>query len=158
MEKPTAQHEKASGEWSSTVVAAGVTIRGDIEGPTDLHVQGKVLGDVSVQGLILDADGEIDGSVMAAAVVISGHVSGPVEAKAVHIKPSGRVEGDVTYATLQIDNGARLSGRLIISDDAELGVAKPADSAPRAVKHRSELEESGQELVRMAARLRRASE
>ena len=157
MDKSTGRPDPDAGEQTSTVIGADVVVRGDIEGPTDLHVQGRVLGKVSVTGLILDEDAEIDGPVTAEAVVISGHVNGPVEARAVHVKSSGRIEGDVTYASLQIEAGARLSGRLVISDGSDAGVTK-LDSASRNAKPRSELAESGQELVRMAARLRRAAE
>ena len=158
MDKATGRAGQEASELTSTVIGADVVVMGDIEGPTDLHVQGRVLGKVHVTGLILDEDAEIDGPVTAEAVVIAGHVNGPVEARAVHVKSTGRVEGDVTYASLQIETGARLSGRLNISDGSDVSVAKLVDAPPRNAKPRSELAESGQELVRMAARLRRAAE
>ena len=158
MDKVTGKPEQDAGEMTSTVIGADVVVRGDIEGPTDLHVQGRVLGKVNVTGLILDEGAEIDGPVTADAVMIGGHVTGSVEAKAVHVQPSGRVEGDVTYATLQIDAGARLIGRLVVSDGSELSVAKLVDPGLRVAKPRADAGETSQEFVRMAARLRRAAE
>ena len=142
---------------TNTIVGAGVVVRGDIEGPTDLHVHGTVLGKVVVTGLVLEDHAEIDGPVIAEAVVISGHVNGSVQAKAVHVKSTARIEGDVTYTTLQVEAGARLSGRLILSDDAEIGANSAQDASVRGSTSRSELTDSGQELVRMTARLRRAA-
>lgn len=158
MDKMTGASDQEAGELTSTVIGANVIVRGDIEGATDLHVQGRVLGKVSVTGVILDADAEIDGPVTAEAVVIGGHVNGPVEARAVHVKSTGRIEGDVTYASLQIETGGRLAGRLIISDGSDFQGSKTQEPALRGAKPRSEMVESGQELVRMAARLRRVAE
>lgn len=145
-----------SEEVTRTVIAADVVVRGDIEGPTDLHVEGRILGKVTVAGVVLEESAEIDGPVTAEAAVIAGTVTGPVIAKAVHVKATARIEGDVSYATLQIEAGARLSGRLIITDESADNVAKLADSASRGSKVRPEADASSQELVRMAARLRRA--
>lgn len=139
-----------------SVIGRDVVVRGDIEGASDLHVQGRVLGGVSVHGLVLDTDAEISGPVTAEAVVISGHVSGAVEARAVDLTATGRIEGDVTYVSLQIEAGARLSGRLTVSDGT--AAAKADEPAPRGAKARSDSADAGQELVRMAARLRRAAE
>ena len=152
----TGQHDEGAGELTSTVIGANVVVRGDIEGATDLHVSGRVLGGVSVTGLVIDAGAEIDGPVVAQAAVIGGRVNGGVEAKAVHIKATARVDGDVSYESIQIEAGGRVSGRLII-DDGDEPRAKLSDPTGRGGKP-SEAAESGQELVRLAARLRRASE
>lgn len=158
MSKATGSPEQEAREPSHTVIAADVVVRGDIEGPTDLHVQGRVLGKVAVTGLVLDGEAAIDGPVTAEAVMIAGHVNGSVEAKAVHVKASARVDGDVSYATLQIEAGARVSGRLIVSDAPDLGSAKPSEPRTPEGTAKPDTTASGQELVRMAARLRRVSE
>ena len=158
MDKMAGQTEQAAGGRTSTVIGADVMIRGDIEGPTDLHLQGRVTGKVAVMGLVVDEGAEIEGTVSAEAVSISGRVNGSIEAKAVHLTSTARVDGDVTYASLQVEAGARLTGRCSFFEAAEQNVVRFAEPASRDADTKPELTESGQELVRLAARLRRAAE
>ena len=141
-------------ERTSTLVGANVVIRGDLEGATDFQLEGRVTGHVSVVGLIMAEGAEIEGPVTAEAVVISGRINGSVDAMAVHLKSTARVEGDITYTSLQIEAGAQLLGRCIFSDGVE---AKGRKSGAKETDARSETAESSQELVRLAARLRRTA-
>ena len=158
VDKMAGQTEQATRERTSTFIGSDVVVRGDIEGPTDLHLQGRVIGKVAVVGLVVDEAAGVEGSVAAEVVAISGHVMGSVDARNVHLTSTARVEGDVTYTSLQIDVGARLSGRCAFADGNEQNIVKFAEPAARDAEPKSELAESGQELVRLAARLRRASE
>ena len=145
---------------TGTVIGAHVVVRGDIEGVTDLHIEehARVLGKVSVAGLVLEQSAEIDGPVQAEAAVIGGFVNGSVEAQAVEVKGTARVTGDITYTNLRVESGARIAGRLILDDDSEATTAKAPDDKWEA-RVRSELADAGKEpLVRMTGRLRRASE
>ena len=158
MDQTAGQTGQADRERTSTLIGADVVIRGDVEGPTDLHLHGRVTGKVAVIGLIVEKGAEIEGPVTADAVAISGHVNGSIEARTVHLTATARVEGDVAYSNLQIDAGARLSGRCAFSEGAEQNVVKLTEANARGTEAKPELGESGQELVRLAARLRRAAD
>ena len=155
-EKPDADSQR-----TSTVIGPHVVVRGDIDGVTDLHIHehARVLGKVSVAGLVLERSAEIDGPVQAEAAVLGGFVNGSVQAQAVEVKGTARVTGDITYTNLRVESGARIAGRLILDDGSEpVSESKAADDKWDA-RVRSELADAGQDpLVRMTARLRRASE
>lgn len=151
MSRPSEHADDATRGRPATVVARGVVFRGDIEGATDLQVQGQVLGKVLVADLLLDADGLIEGSVRAEAVVIGGRMVGPVEAETVHLAATASVEGDVTCRSIQIDPGARFTGRCISDEQHHEKAAVFARSLDGA----SAPEDETEKLLSLAARLRR---
>ena len=146
--------DRASRERPATAVGAGVMIRGDVEGVTDLHVQGMIVGKVAVADLIVDDDAVIDGPVTATAVVIAGRVIGPIKARSVHLAATARMEGDVTCESIQIEAGARFTGRCIAEDAFDEKVVPILRAAP---EEDSGLGDAGQELLRLAARLRQVT-
>jgi cytoskeletal protein CcmA (bactofilin family) len=48
-------------------------------------------------------------------VEVRGRVTGSIAARQVKLLPSAKVEGDITYEQLSIDNGAHFEGRCIKS-------------------------------------------
>jgi cytoskeletal protein CcmA (bactofilin family) len=153
-------------DLSLSVIGPEVVVRGDVSGRSDLHVHGQVVGSVEVHGLVLEPGAVIEGPVTASAVVLSGAVTGAVEAKAVHLTATSRVEGDMTYDTLQIDAGARVSGQVSVAGAKPAEPAEPAADAPvrrvraaeRAGAAGEEPSDTGREFARMAARLRQVAE
>lgn len=58
-------------------------------------------------------DASITGQLGAEVIDIYGVVTGKVRGKAVHVRPTGRVEGEVEYGTLMVDPGATVNARCI---------------------------------------------
>ena len=92
---------------------------GDILFRGSLEVEGEIAGNVtgeaeaSAQVRVLK-EGVICGEVRVPVVVISGRVRGDVYAgEQVHLTASAEVEGDVHYALLEVERGARVSGKLM---------------------------------------------
>lgn len=131
------------------VVGPGVTVRGDIEGPTDLHIQGEVVGSVTAMDVVVDDGARVAGPVVAGALTVRGRITGAVQAQSVRLCATARLEGDVVCDSLQVDVGARFSGQCL-SDDAPPRASSPEiahEMAPPAIGARDE-------LLRLAARLR----
>lgn len=99
---------------SSTFSMLGpdTNIIGNIEATADLHVDGRIEGDIACNSLVQGEGSEIVGSVKAETVRIAGTVRGTVTAREVVILKSAKIEGDVAYDALTIEQGARLNGRL----------------------------------------------
>jgi cytoskeletal protein CcmA (bactofilin family) len=95
-----------------SVISAGVTVTGNIEALVDLHIQGRVRGDVRCATLLLGEGSEVLGNVIADRVRVGGSVEGSVETKDLAIEATAKVTGDVTYARLRIANGAVVHGQL----------------------------------------------
>lgn len=95
----------------STIIAAGTQFVGDLTLSDDLHVDGRIEGDVSSEaGVVIGADGRLKGRIEAATVVVSGRVEGSIKARRLEIIAGGGVEGDVHTMELVIEPGGRFNG------------------------------------------------
>ena len=119
---PTATRTMASGSTFS-VIGADVTIKGDIEASVDLHVDGTVIGDLSCASLVQGEGSLIEGAIDAESARLSGHVKGTIRARQLVVLKSARIEGDVSYEALTIEQGAKVDGRFAPH------VAKPTTAA-----------------------------
>lgn len=87
-------------------------VRGDVATDSQLHVDGRVEGNVRCGALIQGANGVIAGNVVAGQARIAGLVEGRVEAQTLIVEASARIRGDISYDSLSIAPGARVEGRL----------------------------------------------
>lgn len=94
-----------------SVIGPDVTIRGNVEATVDLHVDGKVVGDISCASLMQGEGSRIEGEIKAESARLSGQVSGRIEARDLVVLKSAAVDGDVSYETLTIEQGAKVEGR-----------------------------------------------
>ncbi len=94
-----------------SVIGPDVTIRGNIEATVDLHVDGKVIGDIACASLVQGDASRIEGEIKADTARLSGAVHGRIEVKSLVVLKSAKIEGDVNYETLTIEQGANVDGR-----------------------------------------------
>ncbi len=118
---PMAPRAMSSGSTFS-VIGPDVTIKGDMEASVDLHVDGRVLGDISCASLVQGEGSAIEGAVTAERARLSGRVKGTIAARELVILKTARIDGDVSYETLTIEQGAAVNGRfspraLPVADD-----------------------------------------
>jgi cytoskeletal protein CcmA (bactofilin family) len=110
-----------------SLIGAGTTVRGDVVFSGGLRIDGKVEGNVATADgqtgtLVISEQACIDGRVNVSHVVVNGTVNGPIIARDyVELQAKARVDGDVTYRTLEMQVGAVVEGRL---DHAEPGTAE----------------------------------
>lgn len=95
-----------------SVIGADITITGNIEASIDLHIEGKVIGDVHCATLVLAEGSSINGRVFATRAKISGTVQGGLETKDLAVEATGRLMGDATYQRLRIAPGGVIEGKL----------------------------------------------
>ena len=109
-----------SPEWpSSSTMAAStfsvlgpdIVVNGDLSAKVDLHLDGKVKGDVGCAALIQGETGEVTGAVTADSARVAGKIKGSITAGVLVVLKSARIEGDVTYGTLTIEEGAQVDGK-----------------------------------------------
>ena len=100
-----------------------VTVIGDLATTGQLHIDGKVTGDVRCGTLSQGESGEVRGNIEAQEARLAGLVDGAVEAGTLMLEPSARVTGDVLYGSLSIAAGAQIEGRFKRRRGAEDGSA-----------------------------------
>src|SRR6202046_1083344 len=97
---------------SRLYIGEGLTIKGEISVPDTLVVCGSVAGDVSGGNLVGGGTGVIKGRIILAQhAEISGKVYEKLDVKCLMIlRSTSRVDGNVSYGMLQIEQGATIAG------------------------------------------------
>ena len=98
---------------TTNVLAQGIEIIGSITFQNDMHIDGKVEGEIfSESGKVTIGDlANIKGNIRAGEVNVYGHVDGNVDSTRCHLNDHAVVNGDITTNVLSMVEGARLSGR-----------------------------------------------
>lgn len=94
-----------------SVLGADVVVTGNIAASVDLHLDGRVEGDIQCASLVQGRESVIKGAVTAEVARLAGTVEGSITAKELVIQASARITGDVTYETLTIEQGSQVDGR-----------------------------------------------
>jgi cytoskeletal protein CcmA (bactofilin family) len=89
-----------------------MVIKGDVAAAAQLHVEGRIDGNVACESLCQGESGRIAGNIRAKQARIAGTVEGAVDAATLVLDAGASVTGDVTYETISIAAGARIDGRL----------------------------------------------
>ncbi|MFC3175122.1 polymer-forming cytoskeletal protein [Novosphingobium bradum] len=95
-----------------SILGADLAITGNLVARADLHIDGKVEGDISCASLVQGESGTIHGAIVADSARLAGTVTGSVDAGTLVILRTARIEGDVAYETLTIEQGAQVEGKL----------------------------------------------
>lgn len=135
-EKTGAALPKASrsGPPGLSFIGPEVLVSGDLATDAQLHVDGRIEGNVRCSQLVQGGAGIIAGNIQADEARIAGTVEGQVNVRTLFVEASARILGDVTYETISMDAGAQLEGRLarraaLGMDDSPL-IATPVSFSP----------------------------
>src|SRR3712207_180935 len=110
---PATQTRKQPERPAASVLGADLVIKGGIEGRGEIQLQGRAWGDVKVERLVVGEAAELEGAIEAASVEVRGRVIGAITARQVRLMPTARVDGDITYEMLSIEQGAQFEGKCI---------------------------------------------
>ena len=101
-----------------STIGAGMRVNGDCSFQDGLQIDGAVVGNVIAEEgqpslLVIGEGGSVEGAVSADHVVIGGSVIGPVLARELlELQAKARVQGDVRYKALEMQQGAVIAGQL----------------------------------------------
>lgn len=108
-DRPSAS-SMASGSTFS-VFGPDIAINGDLTATADLHLDGRVNGDIKCAALVQGEPSEVTGMVVAESARIAGKIKGSISADVLVIQKTARIEGDVSYGSLTIEEGAQVEGK-----------------------------------------------
>lgn len=70
---------KPSKQSATTLIATGCHVEGQLKLESDMHVDGTVVGQITVdQSLIISQSGRVVGDIYAGKVIVNGIIEGPV--------------------------------------------------------------------------------
>ncbi len=94
-----------------SIIGADVVITGNVSATVDLHVDGRVEGDIACANLVQGAESLIKGAIVAESARLAGTVDGSITARDLTIQASAKINGDVAYENLTIEQGSQVEGR-----------------------------------------------
>ena len=94
-----------------SVLGPDIVINGDLSATVDLHLDGRINGDIKCAALIQGEGSEVTGMVVAETARIAGRIKGSITAASLVILKTALIEGDVSYGSLTIEEGARVDGK-----------------------------------------------
>lgn len=99
---------------TDSLIAAGLTVEGKIEGAGHVRIAGRFKGDVHVEGdLTIEQGAHISGEIRAETVVVAGEVQGNIHAASrVEFLQSGLLVGDLKAGSLTVAAGSRMRGKV----------------------------------------------
>ena len=97
----------------SAIIGEGYIFTGELRGSSVIRIEGKIIGNVNVEGgVILGEKGIIEGDINTKSAIVHGTVNGNIKTLHLQIKKSGNVSGDISTDTLEIEIGAQYNGKL----------------------------------------------
>ncbi len=110
---PATQHRADAASMKESVIAAGLTIEGKIEGAGHVRIAGDFKGDVNVQGnLTIEPGAHLTGGVKADTVVVGGQLDGNIDATSrVELLQTGVFNGELKAGSLTVAAGSRMRGK-----------------------------------------------
>ena len=94
-----------------SVFGPDIAITGDVKASADLHIDGRIEGDIACLALVQGEGSEVVGAIRAESARLAGTVRGSIEAGSLVILKTARIHGDVSYDALTIEQGAEVDGR-----------------------------------------------
>lgn len=102
-----------------TLIGQGLEVTGDVKFSGGLHLDGKIVGNVSSEDgdgsvLIISDTGRIEGDVSVSYAVINGEVIGNVYvSEKLELSGRARITGNVHYNLLEMASGSEVNGKMV---------------------------------------------
>jgi cytoskeletal protein CcmA (bactofilin family) len=116
------------------VIGRSIILKGELSANEDLLIEGQFEGTVRLEDhcLTIGSNGKVKADIQARQVVILGSVNGNVNAREkIEVRRTGNVTGDLTSASIAIEEGAYFKGSIDILRDARQEEQSPI-TAPAA--------------------------
>lgn len=126
-------------EKFDTLIGRHAELEGDLRLQDSVRIDGRVLGNVQSAAaqaisVVIGPSGEVVGDVVAQRVIVAGKVSGNIHAhERVELHAGCVVQGDLKYASIAVEHGARVLGLLLQVDGADT-LGRPDRDAEAAIR------------------------
>jgi cytoskeletal protein CcmA (bactofilin family) len=121
-------------EKFETIIGRHAEIHGLLRLQESVRIDGKVVGNIEAPNdatisVVIGPEGEVQGDVLASRIIVAGKVAGNIHAlERVELMASALVQGDIKYASMAVEHGARLLGLLLQVDSKEAPTRSDSDA------------------------------
>jgi cytoskeletal protein CcmA (bactofilin family) len=111
----------ASSASPATLIAKGVTLEGNFASEGPVQIEGNVKGHVqTAASLLVGSESTIIANVSADSATIAGSIQGTVSiAQTLHLRSTAKIVGDIRCASISVDAGAIISGKVDVGSSAK---------------------------------------
>lgn len=103
----------STGQRQRSLLQEDLVIEGNIQGPGILEIDGRLVGDIAVDTVIVAANGSLQGRIVARNLTVFGTVQGQVETTSLVIKAQAVVQSDdMSTSVLSVEEGAVVNGSI----------------------------------------------
>lgn len=105
---------------STATVGATITIQGDVTGKGDVFISGTIEGTINLarNRVTVEGAGRVRGSIVGKQVRVEGKVVGDIEAmEKLAISSTGAVQGTIIAPRVEVEDGAKIKGRIDMEFD-----------------------------------------
>ena len=123
----------AAGEGAMSIIAAGMTVTGDIDSAGVVKVEGRVEGSVrTARQVLIGRQGEVKGDIETREAVIGGRVEGTITAtERVDVQATASVSGDIHTKSIVVQEGGKINGTVKMTEAA--GSTRSIEPKPQPV-------------------------
>ena len=130
-----------SSEKFETLIGRTTVIQGTMVLIDSIRIDGKVLGNIETSPgskitVAIGPTGQVTGDITAHRIMVAGKVAGHIfAAERVEFQKDSVVQGDVSYGSIAVEHGAKLSGLIIqnqVLDQSATGAQAAIQSAQTA--------------------------
>ena len=127
-------YQSVSSQPVDTLISRHCTIEGNLLTQNSVKVDGRIQGNLQATGqAIIGEHGLVKGDVHSTDLLVFGRLEGNVRAKAVQLKPTARILGNIETETLEVEPGAFYQGSVTM-----LGAQAVAPTDPALLTHSAE--------------------
>ena len=106
-------------EQRHSVLHDGIVIQGNWQSDGIVEFGGKIIGDLTVDVLIVTGTGNVEGNVRARSVTIEGKLNGTIAAINVSLASTAILSGKVVAQKIEINSGANVEAELRATGKAD---------------------------------------
>lgn len=123
---------------TTTVIAKGCNITGELQLACDIQVDGIIEGKLRLEKTLIVSDsGRLNGEIYADKIIVNGLIEGTCYANAIEILDKGKVTGTIYCDDLSIERGGSFLGSTYPAEKEQVITLEPKDKVS-AKKMKSE--------------------
>ena len=105
-----------------TILGDGAVFEGNVSCEGSIKIEGTLKGDMKVTDtLVVGPNGSVTGDISAGEVIVFGEVNGKIDSRALEIRSTGKITGEVLIETLVTEAGGAMRAKCEMKNPAQSG-------------------------------------